>query len=99
MDKDALKLYSDIIDKLYDMQDEFFYNQNKIIFRLIRGLRRRKDQNFIPNNFVLIHQVAKTIDTIDMILSLECLNVEFIDPLNEMKEQLESIEIMIELNC
>lgn len=111
MGKNLLELYIDIIQKLYDRQDEFFYSKSfdrDGIFKRIKQLRRRIKQyngQYNPNNpfntlddETFIRQIDKAINVIDTILGYERLYEVNIVPLTEMKEQLESLKIMVALN-
>lgn len=104
MKRKIIRIYRDIIQRIYDQQDEFFINRSidrDGIFKRIRilKLRAKNLKNIHPRDEILIKQIDKAISVIDTILDYEQLYEVNIAPLIEMKEQLESLKVMMTLNC
>lgn len=104
IDSTINEMYINIIDRLNKEKFNFFLNANSShvehVYMSMNNLR--KTAKYYENTPASIgdfkKSIKKTLRIINLILLNKYLNANVVEPLTEMKEQLESIEVMMELD-
>jgi len=104
IDKVIADRYFEIIERLNLQKDEFFYNEGSSFardtFRSIKSLRKTSKhyvKTVQPTHEDFKRAVRTAIRVVDTTLASKHLYEVNIESLNEIKEQLESLHVMIEL--
>lgn len=104
---DYIDQYDNCMKKLYNLRDEFFYkfSYSDSIFKRLRGrklsartfVKQREKMTSPIKKRVFVEDVKKTIEIIDELLQNKLLYESNIQPLNEIKDELDSMLVMVEL--